>query len=233
MPPSKAVLSLCDRSGVMVKPWLEAGFDAYIVDIQHRSAGPQYVEHVGNGFLTRVGADVRDFEPPDADYAAVFAFPPCTHLAVSGARWFQEKGLSALIESLQLVEACRRIAESLTTCWMLENPHGTLSTYWRKPDYTFDPCDFGGYLDGGGDRYTKRTNIWCGPGFTMPAHRRVEPVEGSKMHFLPPTPDRADLRSVTPEGFARAVFEANRYGPDDLLCPIALSEGSAPDGVAS
>ena len=209
-----AVLSLCDRSGVMVRPWLEAGFDAYIVDLQH-SPGPSrsLPTEDGHGSLTRVGADVRAYWPPERKFSAVFAFPPCTHLAASGARWFQEKGLGALIEALTLVEACRRICESLTTCWMLENPHGTLSTYWRKPDYTFDPCDFGGYLDGGGDRYTKRTNLWCGPGFTMPPLRRVEPVEGSKMHFVAPGPERANIRSVTPEGFARAVFEHNFRGP--------------------
>ena len=212
----RRVLSLCDRSGVMVRPWLEAGWSATIVDIQHGRNGLITREDR----LTKVGADVREWVPLD-EFDVVFAFPPCTHLAASGARWFQEKGLAALIESLQLVEACRRICESLTTCWMLENPHGTLSTYWRKPDYTFDPCDFGGYLDGGGDRYTKRTNLWCGPGFTMPAVRRVEPVEGSRMHFVPPGPERANLRSVTPEGFARAVFEANRHGQaEDLLTPF-------------
>src|SRR4051812_34140690 len=77
------VLSLCDRSGVMVQPWIEAGYRAIIVDLQHEGV-------TTDGPLTRVGADVRTWEPPALDYAAVFAFPPCTHLAASGARWFQE-----------------------------------------------------------------------------------------------------------------------------------------------
>ena len=44
----------------------------------------------------------------------------------------------------------------------------------------------------------------------MPEKHRVEPTEGSKMHLLPPSEDRANLRSATPMGFAQAVFEANR-----------------------
>jgi hypothetical protein len=44
----------------------------------------------------------------------------------------------------------------------------------------------------------------------MPPKNRVEPIEGSKMHLLPPSAERANLRSATPEGFAQAVFEANR-----------------------
>ena len=95
---------------------------------------------------------------------------------------------------------------------MIENPVGTLSTYWRDPDYLFDPCDYG-------DPYTKKTLLWTGGGFVMPAVVRpgdmfavptwVEPVEGSRMHFVPPSNDHTNLRSATPPGFARAVFEAN------------------------
>lgn len=201
------ILSLFDRTGVMVKPWLEAGYRCMIVDIQHPKG--ETVE----GRLTKVGADLSNWLPPLDDYAAVFAFPPCTHLAGSGARWFKQKGLSALIEGLTLVEMARRVAEWSGAPYMIENPSGTLSTYWRKPDHIFDPCDYGGYLPNGGDAYTKRTCLWTGGGFVMPERRTVEPTEGSKMHFLPPGPDRADLRSVTPEGFARAVYAANCKAP--------------------
>lgn len=200
--PDGLVLSLCDRTGVMVQPWLEAGYRCIIVDLQHPEG-----EHT-DGLLTRVGADITTWLPPRAEYAAAFAFPPCTHFAVSGARWFQEKGLPALIQGLTLVEACRRILEWTGAPWALENPTGTLSTYWRKPDYGFDPYEFGGWLPDGGDAYTKRTQLWTGGGFVMPPRRPVAAVDGSKMHRLPPGPERANLRSVTPEGFARAVFAA-------------------------
>jgi hypothetical protein len=116
----------------------------------------------------------------------VFAFPPCTHLAASGARWFGDKGLSALRDSISLVEACRRICEWSGAPYCIENPIGTLSTYWRKPDYIFDPCDYGAYLTPPSDAYTKKTCLWTGGGFVMPEKRPVAPTEGSRMHKLPP-----------------------------------------------
>jgi hypothetical protein len=206
----KRVLSLCDKTGIMVQPWLDAGYAATIVDIQH-PAGVTV-----DGRLTRLGVSVLDLSPPTpGSWDAVFAFPPCTHLASSGARWFKDKGLPSLIEALTLVEACRRLAEGSGAPWMLENPVGTLATYWRRPDYYFDPCDFGGYLPNGGDAYTKRTCLWTGAGFVMPPAKGVAPVEGSKMHRLPETAERANLRSATPAGFAQAVFEANRKQPSE------------------
>jgi hypothetical protein len=197
------VLSLCDRTANMLRPWADAGYRCIAVDLRH-----------GDGVTVRdgiefVGADVRDYLPPLGEYAACFAFPPCTHLAVSGARWFTAKGLGALHEAVGLVEACRRLCEWTGAPWMLENPVSTLSTYWRRPDYTFDPCDYGGWVDPAADHYTKKTCLWTGGGFVMPERRPVEPVRGSAMHLLPPSADRADRRSETPKGFAAAVFAAN------------------------
>lgn len=197
------VLSLCDKTGNMVRPWLEAGHECVIVDIQH----PKGIHR--DGILTRVGADLLDLEPGDLgefDFGA--SFTPCTHLAVSGARWWAAKGEAALWEGLALARKSVDILERIPT-WMLENPVGRLSSLWRRPDHTFNPCDFGGYLTPPGDAYTKRTCLWTSPSFVMPEPRRVEPVEGSKMHLMAPSPARADLRSATPMGFAHAVFLAN------------------------
>jgi hypothetical protein len=206
-PTQPRVLSLCDRTGVMVQPWLEAGFDCTIVDLQHEDTGGFPSD--GRGALRKVGADVRTWLPPLDNYGIVFAFPPCTHLAGSGARWWQDKGLSSLIEGLELVEACRRICEWTGAPWMLENPIGSLSSWWREPDWRFDPYEYAGYPGGEDDTYTKRTCLWVGNGFRIPPTRPLEAVDGSKFHLLSPSPERADLRSVTPAGFARAVFEAN------------------------
>jgi hypothetical protein len=139
----------------------------------------------------------------------VFCFPPCTDVAVSGARWFKQKGLGALIRSLQLFDASVRIAEWTKAPYMIENPISAVSTHWRKPDHIFDPCDYGGYLKPAGDAYTKRTCLWTGGEFIMPKPRKVRPVQGSRMHRLGPSPQRANLRSETPRGFAEAVFKAN------------------------
>ncbi|MGE3709603.1 MAG: hypothetical protein AB7G35_08020 [Hyphomicrobiaceae bacterium] len=93
---------------------------------------------------------------------------------------------------------------------MIENPVGTLATYWREPDYTFHPVHYAGYApDPFADEYTKKTCLWTGNGFVMPDRRPGEPTLGSLMHRLSPSDDRADLRSATPMGFAIAVFQAN------------------------
>jgi hypothetical protein len=138
--------------------------------------------------------------------------------------------MGSLIEALTLVERCRHLFEDvLSVPFMIENPVSTLSTYWRKPDHQFDPCDFGGYPGGENDDYTKRTCLWTGNGFRMPPARRIPPVDGSRMHRLAPGPERANLRAATPMGFARAVFEANRPG-STLACdpePTALDFGGA------
>lgn len=187
------VLSLFDFTGAMVKPWADAGYDCICVDIQHPEG-----ERLEGGIL-KVGADVREYLPPREPIAAVFAFPPCTHLAVSGARWFQGKGLGKLAESVALFHHAVRLCEWSDAPYFIENPVSTISTYWRKPDVAFDPCDYG-------DPYTKKTCLWLGNGFTMPPKTPVLPLEGSRMHLLPPSDDRANLRSATPPGFARAVF---------------------------
>jgi hypothetical protein len=159
------VLSLCDFTGNMVRPWAEAGYACYCVDTRHG----EFDQIAPN--IRGIGQDVREFNahrygfPP---VAIAFAFPPCTHLAASGARWWKEKGLLPLIEGLTLVERCREILESLGCPWMLENPVGRLATCWREPDASFDPYEYGGYLDPEGDHYTKRTCLWFGGGFVTP-----------------------------------------------------------------
>ena len=193
---SKVVLSLCDYSGVMLLPWANAGFSCLAVDIVPREA-PSHEN------IKHIQVDIREWLPPRVNYKIGFAFPPCTNLSVSGARWFKDKGLRGLCEGIELVARCHEILEWTDAPWMLENPVSTLSTYWRKPDYKFDPCDYG-------DPYTKKTCLWTSSDFVMPPKNRVEPTQGSMMHLMPPSEDRGRLRSITPEGFALAVFEANK-----------------------
>jgi hypothetical protein len=197
------VISLFDYTGEMVAPWAKAGYRCYCVDLQH----PPGETCFGN--VTLVGADVREWLPPFGPVRILFAFPPCTHVAASGARWFKDKGLGSLIEALQLFESALRLAEWTGAPYMIENPVSTVSTYWREPDHTFDPCDYGGYLNPPGDFYTKKTCLWTGNGFVMPEPRRVHPKEGSRMHRLSPNTERANARSATPRGFAQAVFQSN------------------------
>lgn len=200
------VISLCDRTGNAVAPWLAAGFECWTVDLRHRVG--QQTTATG---VVQIGADVTRWCPPlGRQIAFVFAFPPCTHLAVSGARWFRGKGLDALADTLRVVAACARICDASGAPYCIENPVSTLATYWRKPDFAFDPADYAGYLaEPESEAYTKKTCLWTGGGFQMPAKKSVPATDGSRMHRLSPSDDRADLRSVTPMGFATAVFNAN------------------------
>lgn len=186
----------------MVRPWLEAGYDAITVDLQEQvNPHPRRTHYV---------ADVRSMFIIEDAPVITFAFPPCTHLAGSGARWFRDKGLSKLIEALEIVEACRSFCEATGAPYMIENPVGTLATYWRDPDHKFHPVHYRGYApDPEADDYTKKTCLWTGNGFVMPDRKPGEPTLGSMMWKLPPSDDRADLRSATPLGFAYAVFQAN------------------------
>ena len=176
------VLSLCDATGAWSQPYVDAGYDVRRIDL-------------GNG------ADVRMMQALPYPVRGVLAAPPCTDFASSGARWWAGKGDGALLDALAVVDACMRvIAVHRPQWWVLENPIGRLRDYLGAPAMSFDPSDYG-------DTYTKKTLLWGA--FTHPTKRPVEATEGSKMHLLPPSADRAALRSVTPAGFARAFFEAN------------------------
>lgn len=198
------ILSLCDYTTTTVKPWADAGYLCYAVDTQHPPGETR------DGNVIRVGADLSTWLPPRGDIAFVAAFPPCTSLAVSGARWFKDKGLTALAGGIGLVARCEEIAEWTGAPYFIENPVSTLSTYWRKPDQMLDPFEFGGYEGGHDDGYTKKTCLWTGGGFVMPEPRPIQlAIDHDRIHKAPPGPERANFRSATPKGFAQAVFEAN------------------------
>lgn len=195
------VVALCDRSGISLRPWREVGFRCVLVDVSFR---PGLSYHDG---MTRVGCDVRTLSMVRGRPLGVFCFPPCDHLAGVGAGSWKRKGSAALLDGLSVADACVRWAvRSRASWWLVENPSGRLSVIWGPPDHVFSPHHFGGWLAGGGDRYTKRTCLWTGGAFVMPERREVRPVEGSLVGAVG---DRV-RRSETPRGFARACFETLR-----------------------
>ena len=176
------ILSLCDYSGVWSQPYENAGYKVVRVDLKH-------------------GQDVRLMEIPKVRVQGILAAPPCTVFASSGARW--PRTPAEMIEGLSIVDACLRcVAVCKPAWWALENPVGKLVRYLGKPRMYFDPCDYG-------DPYTKKTCLWGD--FTIPRKRPVLPLEGSRMHlrYGGKSERTKEARSMTPEGFARAFFEAN------------------------
>lgn len=197
------VLSLYDYTGAMVEPWLAAGYECWIVDIRHPRG-------VSGSQLVKVGADVRVWLPPRREYAAAFCFAPCTDQAVSGARWFKDKGLAGLAGAVEMVERGRDILEWTGAPWLLENPVGTISKYWRKPDAYVHPWQFAGWnTDIERENYTKKTGLWIGNGLQLPIVNAAPEPHRHDIHQMAPSEDRGDKRSITPSGFARAVFDAN------------------------
>jgi hypothetical protein len=176
----QTILSLCDYTGIWSQPYVDDDYDVIRIDLER-------------------GEDVRLFRLPPRPIHGVIAQPPCTMFAGSGNRW--ERTDDEMREALSVVDACCRIVlAARPKWWVLENPVGKLKHYLGSPRMTYQPNEYG-------DPYTKRTCLWGE--FNTPMRSPVPATEGSKMHLLGPSEDRAALRSVTPEGFARAFFEAN------------------------
>lgn len=205
----KVVLSLCDLTGNFVEPWVENGHTAVLVDPQHET------NYVDSGVL-KIGKTVEEAMPEIAWLVAhaqivfVAAFPPCTDLAVSGARWFSKKREADPLfqaKAGMLAESCRSIGAVSGAPYFVENPVSVLSSLWGSPDFTFHPWHYNGWEEA--DNYTKKTCLWTGNGFTLPP-RRIDPSlpePDDRIHKAPPGPERANFRSATPVGFSYAVYE--------------------------
>lgn len=207
----KSCIFLFDLTGIMAKPWLDAGYECYIVDTQHPVA---YATGgiTSEGRLHKVHWDLTKpwlCPVPKEHIAFVAAFPPCDHLAVSGARWFSGKGLRRLAISVEMFATAAEFCEWSDAPYLIENPVSTISSYWRKPDHVFSPHQYTGYHRD--DNYTKKTCLWVGGEFVMPEEFRDDDLGSpdDRIHKCPPGPDRHNIRSATPLGFAKAVFAAN------------------------
>lgn len=207
------VISLFDNSGIMVSPWLDAGCECWLVDTRHPPAFDMAGVTKKSDRLYLVHHDLSTpwlFPGNREDVAIVFAFPPCDHLAVSGARWFKGKGLRLLAKSVELFASASEFCIWANAPYCIENPVSVISSHWRKPDHTFSPHHFTGYHSN--DNYTKKTCLWTGNGFVMPKPftRKGLPEPDRRIHQATPSPDRSRIRSMTPYGFALAVFTANK-----------------------
>ena len=183
---SKIILDLCGGTGAWSKPYKEAGYDVRLVTLPDN--------------------DVLTYSPPD-NVHGIFAAPPCTEFAVSGAQYWKTKDSDGrTLNALKVVIACMRIIAMVRPqWWVLENPVGRLKNWLGPYRIIFNPCDFG-------DAYTKRTCLWGI--FKIPRMTPVKPVrvcsQGSWIQQLGGKSKKTkQLRSITPPGFAKAFFKAN------------------------
>lgn len=179
------VLVACEFSGVVREAFLKRGHDAYSCDLLP-------TEVPGNHYQ----CDIFDVITKDyGGWDLMIAHPPCTHLAVSGARWFKEKQK----EQLEALAFVRRLLEAPIGKIALENPISIISSRIRKPDQIIQPWMFG-------HGETKATCLWLK---NLPLLKPTRIVKGreQRVHLMPPGPDRWKERSRTFAGIARAMAE--------------------------
>lgn len=189
------VLCACEESQAVTSELRRLGHEAYSCDLLPTSgAHPEW----------HVRADA--VEVAKLAWDMVIAFPPCTHLACSGARWFGEKRRDGrqqqaigLFLALATLDHVPRLA--------VENPVGIMSRLFRRPDQVIQPWQFG-------HPETKATCLWLrGLPPLVPTHdvsdemARLPDAEAHRVHHMAPGPDRQRLRGRTYPGIARAMAE--------------------------
>lgn len=180
------VLVACEFSGAVRGAFRRRGHDAWSCDLLPSEDGGEHL----------VGDALDYLNPPSGKpWDLLIAFPPCTHLCVSGARWFRDKteqqlGALAFVRAL-LSAPCPRIA--------IENPIGIISSRIRKPDQIIQPWQFG-------HGEVKSTCLWLKG---LPRLQPTAVVDGrvARVHREPPGPDRWKNRSRTYGGIAEAMAE--------------------------
>lgn len=184
------VLVACEFSGIVRQAFAARGHDAWSCDLLPTEIPGQHIQ----GDVLAILNDGWDM---------VIAHPPCTHLAVSGARWFkgkrEEQALAIdFFMSFTAID-CPRIA--------IENPIGIMSTIYRKPDQIIQPWQFG-------HGETKATCLWL-KGLPKLVPTNIVDGRANRVHREPPGPDRWKNRSRTLAGVARAF--ADQWGTDAEL----------------
>jgi len=189
------VLVACEYSGVVRDAFLAKGHDAWSCDLLPTDkSGPHIIGDVLNIL--------------DNNWDLMIAHPPCTHLAVSGARWFKNKQA----EQKEALDFVKILLNAPINKIALENPVSIISSVIRKPDQIIQPWMFG-------HEYTKTTCLWLK---NLPFLKPTNIVSKGEMHTtkggktlpkwynLPPSEDRWKIRSKTFEGIAQAM--ANQWG---------------------
>lgn len=176
------VLIACEFSGTVREAFAKLGHDAWSCDLLP-------TELPGNHYQ----GDVRDII--NSGWDLMIAHPPCTHLAVSGARWFKFKNKEQY-EALKFIE---ELMNAPIPHIAIENPVSIISSIFRKPEQIIQPWMFG-------HGETKATCLWLKG---LPKLKPTNQVEGreNRVHRLPPSKDRWKERSKTFPGIAKAMAE--------------------------
>ena len=176
------ILVACEFSGLVRDAFTARGHDAWSCDLLPTEVPGQHIR-----------GDVRD--SLDCGWDMMLAFPPCTYLASSGARWWPGR----LVEQADALQFVRDLLAAPIPLIALENPVGIISTRIRKPDQIIQPWQYG-------HGEIKATCLWLkGLSKLVPTH--VVAGRVPRVHYESPGPDRWRRRSRTLPGIARAMAE--------------------------
>ena len=176
------VLIACEFSGKVRDAFIKRGHDAMSCDLEPSdSLGP----HFTGDELTLL-SDQWDM---------MIAFPPCTYLAVSGARWWQDRKP----QQEAALSFVKTLMEAPITKIAIENPIGRISTAIRRPEQIIQPWQYG-------HGETKATCLWL-KGLPVLSPTRIVSGREARIHTMPPGKNRGKLRSITYTGIAEAMAE--------------------------
>ena len=193
------ILIACEESQTVCKAFRAKGHEAYSCDILSCSGGkPEW--HIQGDVLEQL----------DKGWDMIIAFPPCTHLAVSGAAWFAKKIADGRQQNG--IDFFMKFANAKCDKIAIENPVGIMSSKWRKPDCIIQPYEFG-------EPFSKKTCLWLKglpklkPTKLVDKGERVTFASGKSMpkwysdaYKLKPE-QRSIARSKTFQGIADAMAE--------------------------
>jgi len=182
------VLVACEYSGRVRNAFRSLGHEAWSCDLL--DSEDESTHHIKGDCLEVI----RD------GWDLMVAHPPCTHLAVSGSRWFPEKVSSG--EQKEAIEFFLALARSPISRIAIENPICIMSSVWRQPDQVVQPWQFG-------HGETKATCFWL-KGLPPLVPTKVVQGREPRVHHMPPGPNRWKERSRTYEGIAEAM--ASQWG---------------------
>ena len=187
------VLIACEYSGAVRRAFRARGHDAWSCDLlDAEDDSPHHIKHdvldVIDGWMEKGDYWIKPWD-------LMIAHPPCTHLAVSGARWFEEKRASG--EQQEAIRFFLALARAPIPRIAVENPVCIMSSLWREPDQVIQPWQFG-------HGEVKATCLWLKG---LPPLVPTEIVGGRhpRVHLMPPGPDRWKERSRTYAGIAEAM----------------------------
>ena len=203
------VLIACEETQVVCNAFRAKGHEAYSCDIvPTRGEHPEWHYQIDVLDLIRDPDAIPCIFPKDSmqridincHWDLIIAFPPCTHLAVSGARWFKEKQTDG--RQHRAINLFMMLATTPVPKIAIENPVGIMSTLYRKPDQIIQPWMFG-------HGETKATCLWLK---NLPKLIPTDIVDGreAKVHRMGPSEHRSRDRAITYSGIAEAM--ANQWG---------------------